>query len=60
MKVYTHFTDKYGNHYNFDNYADFSRFWFGLSRKIAMSMFPTQFLKLQNCAANSKEARTKI
>ncbi len=59
MKVYNQFSDKYGNEYRFDNYLDFATFWFDLPRKTAKSIFPN-FLKLQNCAANSKEARTKI
>ena len=60
MKVYNKFTDKFNNEYNFDNYMDFAKFWFNLSRKTAMSFFPTNFKKLQNAAANSKEARTKV
>jgi hypothetical protein len=60
MKVYNQFTDKFNNEYKFDNYMDFAKFWFNLSRKTAMSFFPTNFAKLQNAAANSKEARTKV
>jgi succinate-acetate transporter protein len=59
-KVYNSFTDKFGNKYGFDNYMSFASFWFGLSRKIAMDHFPLNFTGLQNAAANSKEARTKI
>jgi hypothetical protein len=59
MKVYNCFADKFGNEYRFADYAGFSKFWFGLSYQIAKSYFP-DFQKLQNCAANSKEARTKI
>jgi cyclopropane fatty-acyl-phospholipid synthase-like methyltransferase len=57
MKVYNQFTDKFNNEYKFDNYMEFSRFWFSLSRKVAMSYFPTTFSELQKAAANSKEAR---
>jgi hypothetical protein len=59
-KVYNSFSDKFGNNYNFANYMDFASFWFNLSRKAAMSFFPTNFNDLQKAAANSKEARTKI
>jgi hypothetical protein len=57
MKVYNQFTDKFGNNYSFDNYMDFSKFWFNLSRKVALNQFPTNFAELQKAAANSKEAR---
>ena len=60
MKVYNQFTDKFNNEYKFDNYMDFAKFWFNLSRKVAISYFPENFTKLQNAAANSKEARTKV
>ena len=60
MKVYNKFTDKFNNEYSFDNYTDFSTFWFSLSRKTAMSYFQTNFTKLNNYAYNSKEAKTKI
>ena len=60
MKVYNSFADKYGNEYSFDNYLDFAKFWFNLSRKAAMLYFPNNFKTLQNAAANSKEARQKI
>ena len=59
MKVYNSFTDKFGNQYGFDNYADFAKFWFAMSRKMAVSYFP-DFAKLQAYAYNSKEARTKL
>jgi len=59
-KIYNKFSDKYGNEYSFDNYIDFATFWFKLSRKVAMSYFTANFTILQNCAANSKEARTKV
>ena len=59
-KVYNSFSDKFGNEYKFDNYMDFATFWFNLSRKVAQSYFPANFKDLQNAAANSKEARTKI
>lgn len=59
MKAYNSFSDKYGKQYGFDNYADFSIFWFNLSRNTAKSFFPN-FAELQKCAANSKEARTKL
>lgn len=60
MKIYNQFTDKFNNEYKFDNYFDFANFWFNLSRKTAMNYFPTNFKKLQNAAANSKEAKTKV
>ena len=55
-KPYENFTDKNGNVYTFDNYMDFATFWFNLSYRYAKATFPT-FHKLQNCAANSREAR---
>jgi hypothetical protein len=58
MKIYNSFTDKFGNEYKFDNYMDFAKFWFNLTRKVAINYFPTNFTKLQHAAANSKEART--
>lgn len=60
MKVYNQFTDKFNNEYKFDNYMDFAKFWFNLSRKVALDYFPENFKKLQNAAANSKEARAKV
>jgi hypothetical protein len=60
MKIYNNFTDKFGNEYKFDNYMAFASFWFNLSRKTAQSYFPANFTKLQNAAANSTEARTKV
>jgi len=59
-KIYNNFTDSSNNVYSFDNYIDFAQFWFNLSRRTAKLLFPTNFAKLQNAAANSKEARTKI
>ena len=59
-KIYHNFSDKFGNVYKFDNYLSFASFWFGLSRVVAKTWFPTNFNRLQNCAANSKEARTKV
>lgn len=59
-KIYNSFNDKFGNNYSFTNYMDFATFWFNLSRKVAQSYFPENFKALQNAAANSKEARTKI
>lgn len=56
-KIYNDFTDKYGNKYAFDSYFDFATFWFSIPRKTAILNFP-EFTKLQNAAANSKEART--
>jgi hypothetical protein len=60
MKAYNNFTDKFNNEYKFDNYMDFAKFWFSLHTKTAKIYFPTNFTKLQNAAANSKEARTKV
>ena len=53
MKIYNSFFDIYGNEYNFDNYFDFSQFWFNIPRQRAIKIF-TEFKKLQNAAANSK------
>ena len=60
MKPYNFFTDKFNNEYKFENYFDFAEFWFSLSYKTAKLYFPNNFKVLQNCAVNSKEARTKI
>jgi len=60
MTAYNQFTDKYNNEYKFTSYIEFARFWFSLSRKEAKIYFPANFTKLQNAAANSKEARTKV
>lgn len=59
-KIYNNFSDKFGNNYSFDNYLDFASFWFNMSRKSAMNYFSNNFYALQNAAANSKEAKTKI
>ncbi len=59
MKIYNHFTDKFNNKYEFGCYIDFAKFWFSLSRKVAMLHFPENFSKLQNVAYNSKEARAR-
>lgn len=60
MKIYNQFTDKFNNEYKFNNYMDFAKFWFNISTKVAISYFPANFKALQNAAANSKEARTKV
>jgi hypothetical protein len=60
MKIYNQFKDKFNNQYSFACYADFSSFWFGLSRKAAQANFTNNFNDLQKAAYNSKEARTKI
>jgi hypothetical protein len=39
---------------------DFACFWFNISRKAALELFPHNFKNLQKAAANSKEARTKV
>ena len=57
MKPYTQFSDKYGNEYKFENYADFAKLWF--SYFAAKVLFP-EFKSLQNLAVNSKDARKKI
>lgn len=59
-KIYNSFSDKYNNVYSFETYLEFASFWFNLSRKAAMAFFPENFKALQNAAANSKEARTKV
>lgn len=59
-RIYNSFTDKNQNEYNFETYAEFARFWFGHSYRTLKLMFPENFNKLQNYAANSKEARTKL
>ena len=58
-KIYNSFSNKFGQSFSFDCYADFAKFWFGMSYAYAKSAFP-DFAKLQNAAANSKEARTKL
>ena len=58
-KIYNSFSNIYGQSFSFDNYAAFAAFWFGMSRRYAKSAFP-MFTKLQNAAANSSEARTKL
>ena len=59
MKPYAQFSDKYGNEYKFENYADFAKFWFLFSYFSAKVLFP-EFKSLQNLAVNSKEARKKL
>jgi hypothetical protein len=59
MKPYSNFSDKHGNNYQFESYSEFSKFWFNIPFRVAKSSFPN-FKSLQNCAYNSKEARTKI
>ena len=56
IKVYSNFSDKFGNNYKFNSYVEFASFWFNLSRKVAISYFP-DFKKLQRVALYSKEAR---
>lgn len=58
-KIYHSFQDIYGNQYGFNSYMEFASFWFDIPRRRAVSTFP-EFRKLQNAAANSKEARTKV
>lgn len=60
MKAYTSFKDKFGKTYGFENYVDFATFWFNLSRKAAIALFPDNFSILQKAACNSKEAKTKL
>lgn len=60
MKVYNHFIDRFGNEYKFENYMEFSKFWFNMSRKVAIDFFPENFKELQHAAVNSKEARAKL
>jgi hypothetical protein len=60
MKVYNQFSDKFENQYNFDTYMDFAKFWFNLSRKNALYLFPDNFNKLQRAALNSSESRQKM
>jgi len=59
MKVYNNFSNIYGESFSFATYAEFAAFWFGMSYRYAKSAFP-MFSKLQNAAANSKEARAKL
>ena len=60
-KIYQSFKDKFSNEYNFTNYLDFAQWWFNLSYKTQTTGFePSIYRKLQNCAVNSKEARTKV
>jgi hypothetical protein len=58
-KIYTSFTDKFGNAYGFETYAEFAAFWFNIAYRTAKATFP-MFAKLQKAAANSKEARAKL
>lgn len=58
-KIYTQFFDVHNNEYNFNNYLSFASFWFGLPKKLQIANFP-EYKKLQNAAANSVEARTKM
>jgi hypothetical protein len=58
-KIYNSFTNAYGQSFGFENYTDFAAFWFGMSLRYAKSAFP-MFAKLQNAAANSKEARARL
>lgn len=60
MKIYNSFLDTFGNKYSFNNYEDFAKFWFGLSRKVQLSYFPDNFNKLNNSAIKSKKAREKV
>ena len=46
MKIYNQFLDTFGNKYSFNNYEDFAKFWFGLSRKVQLSHFPDNFNKI--------------
>jgi hypothetical protein len=59
-KIYNLFTDRFNNEYKFNTYMDFACFWFNISRKAALELFPHNFKNLQKAAANSKEARTKV
>ena len=59
-KIYQEFSDKFGNVYKFEDYMSFSKFWFGQKTMTLRALFPTSFNRLQNCAVNSKEARTKV
>lgn len=59
-KIYNSFADVSGNSYSFDNYMDFAKFWFAIPYQSARQRFGSNFKALQNAAANSKEARTKI
>lgn len=58
-KIYHHFTDKFGNVYQFENYLEFAQFWFNLSVKTQILYFPENRAKLQRAASSSKEARKK-
>lgn len=58
-KVYSKFVDKFGNEYNYPDYASFAKFWFNLPTAYAKASFP-DFKELQKAAASSKEARTPM
>lgn len=59
-KAYNNFSDKFGNEYSFDSYAEFAKFWFAIPYRRQLEYFPKNRAKLQNAAANSKEARTRL
>ncbi len=58
-KVYNKFSDIYGNEYGFETYMEFATFWFGNSYQNNKRTFPN-FVKLQNAASDSREARKKM
>lgn len=58
--MYHNFKDRFGNEYGFATYAEFSIYWFNLSRKIQLDLFPDDFKRLNSTAVSSKEAKVKI
>lgn len=60
-KTYNKFKDKYNNQYGFDNYMDFSKWWFNLPQRYIMQSFEDGTRKkLQYAAEKSKEAKIKM
>jgi hypothetical protein len=54
------FTDKNKNNYYFNDYREFSLFWFSNSRRYLKSKLDNiTFNKLNNHATNSKKARKR-
>jgi len=58
-KIYNSFSDKFGNQYGFETYAEFAIFWFGIKFQTAKDTFPN-FWDLQRAAASSRAARATL
>ncbi len=58
-KAYNSFNDIYGNHYSFDNWKDFSKWWHSASWSQRNNSFDAAtFKRLEFAVSRSKEART--